>query len=86
MKNSFFCFLAPEGFACKLWVSVWASLEATFSWAVWGVKEKAECVDVVLDVESRLGIDVHGDDAAIVKPQLQKLQCYKGCEAKDKNQ
>jgi hypothetical protein len=39
---------------------------------VWGVKEKAEWVDVVLDVESRLGIDAHGDDAAIAKPQLQK--------------
>ena len=76
MKNSFFGFLGPppEGLPCKLWVSVWASLEASFPWVVWGVKENAEWEDVVLDVESRLGIDVHGDGAAIAKSRMQKLQ------------
>ena len=76
MKNSFFDFLVPEGLERKLWVSAWASLEAWFPWVVWGVKENAECEDASLDVESRLGIDVHGDGAAIAKPRMQKLQWY----------
>jgi hypothetical protein len=38
------------------------------------VNENAEWEDVVLDVESRLGIDVHGVDAAIAEPQMQELQ------------
>jgi hypothetical protein len=49
-------------------------LEAGLWSMVWGVvNENAECEEVVLDVESRLGIDVHGVDAAIAKPQTQEL-------------
>lgn len=33
-------------------------------------------MELILDVESRLGIDVHGDDAAIAKPQMQQMQRY----------
>jgi hypothetical protein len=56
---------------------VWASLEAGVSWAIWGVvNENAEWEEAVLDVESRLGIDVHGDDAAIAESPMQKMQWY----------
>jgi hypothetical protein len=44
---------------------------------VWGVvNENAEWEEVVLDVESRLGIDVHGVDAAIAGSPMQKMQWY----------
>jgi hypothetical protein len=87
MKNSLFCFL-EESAERKLWVSVWASLEGGVSWSmVWGVvNENAECEDVVLDVESRLGIDVHGVDAAIAKPQMQELQQYTRHETRNKTE
>jgi hypothetical protein len=52
---------------------------------VWGVvNENAECEEVVLDVESRLGIDVHGVDAAIAEPQMQELQRYTKCKTRNR--
>jgi hypothetical protein len=79
MKNSFFCFCVRglEESECKLWVSVWASLGAGLWSVVWGVvNENAEWEEAVLDVESRLGMEVHGDDAAIAESPMQKMRWY----------